>query len=151
MEEKAYIGNRIRERRISLNMTSAEVASKSHISRVTLSALENGSGNISFDVLLRVLSTLGISLSLGENGGNAFRRERVSRRFGQKQMRINRFIVMCVEQYAKFSGLDSASAYRLLDKAGLLRELEVDYEDLHGMSTQYLNEYFSSSIAGGKA
>ena len=66
-------------------------------------------------------------------------------------MRINRFIVMCVEQYAKFSGLDSASAYRLLEKAGLLRELEVDYEDLHGMSTQYLNEYFSSSIAGGKA
>lgn len=151
MKEKTYIGNRIRNKRISLDMTAEEVALKSHVSRATLSAMENGRGNVSLDALLRVLKTLDISLSFDEAYRSTSKRERVKRRFGQKQKRINRFIVMCVEQYAKFSNLDSASAYRALEKAGILDELEKDYEDLHGMSTQYLNEYFSASIVGGKA
>ena len=54
---------------------------------------------------------------------------------------INRFIIMCVEQYAKSISFDSKTIYQHLNDSGIIKELIDDYEDMHGMSTYSLNEY----------
>ena len=57
---------------------------------------------------------------------------------------VNRFIVMCVEQYALFTKRNSGEVYSILLTMGIIDELLNDYEDLHGMSTMYLNDYIAS-------
>lgn len=54
---------------------------------------------------------------------------------------INRFIVNCVEQYAKFMSCTSHEAYLKMKSNNVIDDLINDYEDLHGMSTEYLNDY----------
>ena len=62
--------------------------------------------------------------------------------------KINRFIVMCVEQYASSVNSDSKTIYDILNKAGVIKELTDDYEDMHGMSTYSINEYIKARIKG---
>ena len=57
---------------------------------------------------------------------------------------------MCIEQYAASVGLNSGSLYEKMQQKGLLDELEADYEDLHGMSTVYLNDYIGSRLGSIK-
>ena len=59
---------------------------------------------------------------------------------------INRFIVMCVEQYASSVDKGSAFIYSKLSEAGIINELIDDYEDMHGMSTYSLNEYIAKRL-----
>ena len=59
---------------------------------------------------------------------------------------INRFIVMCVEQYASSVDKGSAFIYNKLSEAGIINELIDDYEDMHGMSTYSLNEYITKRL-----
>ena len=64
---------------------------------------------------------------------------------------INRFIVMCVEQYASSVNQSSGVTYCKLNKTGIIDELIDDYEDMHGMSTYSINEYISRRLLGGAA
>ena len=55
---------------------------------------------------------------------------------------------MCIMQYASSIGLSSEEVYERMQRTGLLDELEDDYEDLHGMSTIYLNDYIEARLGG---
>lgn len=63
-------------------------------------------------------------------------------------MDINRFLVMCIKQYASATKESSKPIYNLLSKKGILQELIDDYEDLHGMSIYSINEYISKRTGG---
>ena len=59
------IGGRIAERRKSLKISQAELASKAGVSRATLDALENGrAGELGFSKVTRLLTSLGLQLTL---------------------------------------------------------------------------------------
>ncbi|MDR2143418.1 MAG: DUF3791 domain-containing protein [Treponema sp.] len=46
-----------------------------------------------------------------------------------------------MELYAEHKIISSPEVYRLFNKTGLLELLKNDYEDLHGMSFEYLNQF----------
>lgn len=54
------LGNRLKERRIDLNLTQDDIASRSGLSRRTITAIENGEGSTlgTFIALLRALNAL---------------------------------------------------------------------------------------------
>jgi transcriptional regulator with XRE-family HTH domain len=59
------MGNRIAERRKTLKLSQAELASKAGVSRATLDALENGrAGELGFSKITRLLTALGLELTL---------------------------------------------------------------------------------------
>lgn len=59
---------------------------------------------------------------------------------------INRFVILCVEQYASKVNKSSRETYTLLNSLGIINELESDYQDMHGMSTEMINEYIDERI-----
>ena len=63
------------------------------------------------------------------------------------EKKINRFIIMCVEQYASSVNQSSRATYIKLHKAGIINELQDDYEDMHGMSTYSINEYIDKRLS----
>lgn len=151
MEEKTLLGQAIKKQRLSLNMTMEEAASKSGVSRATLWSIEKGTGNCSIDALLSVMETLSLSLSIKGYKTDGSSRDRASRRNTVLDKKINRFVVMCVEQYSSFSGVTSGDVYRKMHETGLIDDLMNDYEDLHGMSMEYLIDYIGASLSGGAA
>ena len=66
-----------------------------------------------------------------------------------KAATINRFVIMCVEQYAASINQSSGVTYNRLLEAGIIEELKDDYEDMHGMSAYSINEYISCRLSGG--
>lgn len=64
----------------------------------------------------------------------------------EQEKQINRFVIMCVQQYAEFSNKSGSEAYKEMQKYKIIDELENDYEDLHGFSTIWLNDYIESLI-----
>ena len=52
------------------------------------------------------------------------------------------FTVFCVEFYANHVGKTGPEVYAEFKKSGLLRELDEDYEDLHGMGMEALMQLF---------
>ena len=48
------------------------------------------------------------------------------------------FKSFCIEKYATYSGKIGAEVYALFAKSGLLKVLDDDYEDLHGMGWEAL-------------
>lgn len=147
MENKVLIGEIIKNKRLLLNLRMDDVAKQVGITRPTLWSIENGNGNYSIDVLLNLLSKLNLSLDIGviKETNNRSRATRANSIIDKK---INRFIVMCVEQYASSINSDSKSAYELLNKKGVIKELADDYEDMHGMSTLQINEYINARMQG---
>ena len=128
-----------------LNMTTDVLARKAGVSRQTISFIENGKGNYSIITLLRIIEILDISLKLNSED-KLTNRERATRINTKMSKKINRFIIMCVEQYASFINKQSGYVYKLLSNKGVIDELKEDYEDLHGMSTLYLNNYISGLV-----
>ena len=61
------------------------------------------------------------------------------------------FKTFCVEFYANHVGKTGPEVYDEFKKSGLLRELDEDYEDLHGMGMEALmqlfDEYFGKVAA----
>ena len=57
-------------------------------------------------------------------------------------MSLLSFKVFCIELYAEHVQKDSTEVYRLFEKNGLLELLDTEYEDLSGMSMEYLMCYF---------
>lgn len=60
------------------------------------------------------------------------------------------FKTFCIELYAEHIGKDSTNVYAMFKQGGLLDLLDDDYEDLHGMSMEYLMQFFDQYFAGGK-
>lgn len=60
------------------------------------------------------------------------------------------FKTFCVELYAEHIGENSSEVYEAFLKNGLLELLDSDYEDLHGMSMEYLMNFFDEYLSGGK-
>ena len=52
------------------------------------------------------------------------------------------FKAFCIEYYAAHIGRPSNEVYALFEQTGLLNLLDEDYEDLHGMSMEYLMQFF---------
>ena len=149
MDKKREIGETIRRRRLQLDIRMDDLAKEAGITRSTLWSIENGKGNYSIDTLLKILRFLHLSFDIETFSGDSTRK-RASRMNSSLDKEINRFIIMCVEQYASFTNRGSKEAYELLDKEGILKELTDDYEDMHGMSTYSINEYISKRLSGTK-
>ncbi len=141
MENKYQIGEAIKNKRLELNLRMDDLANNIGITRSTLSSIENGGGNYSIDTLLKILQFLDMSLDIDSNTNQKINRQRASRTNTINDKKINRFIVMCVEQYGYSINQDSKTTYQTLDEAGIINELKDDYEDMHGMSTAYINDY----------
>ncbi|MDR3365182.1 MAG: DUF3791 domain-containing protein [Clostridiales Family XIII bacterium] len=56
------------------------------------------------------------------------------------------FKSFCIEYYAEHAGVGSAEAYRVFKENGVLEMLDADYEDLHGMSWEYLMGMFDECL-----
>lgn len=149
MESKFEIGEKIKSKRLELNLRMDDLARDVGITRSTLWSIENGNGNYSIDTLLKLLNALNMSIDVGEQErGN---RKRATRTNSALDKKINRFIIMCVEQYASSVNKGSGFVYNQLNKAGIINELKDDYEDMHGMSTYSINEYINKRLSGGAA
>lgn len=148
MEQLFWLGKMIKEKRLAQNLRMDDVARKAGISRVTLWSIEKGEGNCSLSSLLRVMDVLGLRMTVENQSSLENERARATRANTVLSKKINRFIIMCVEQYALFSGSRSDVIYKEMERKGILDELESDYEDLHGMSTVYLNDYLKARMGG---
>ena len=58
------------------------------------------------------------------------------------------FKAFCIEFYAAHIGVSSPTVYQLFDESGLLLLIENDYDDLHGMSMEYLVGFFDDYLKG---
>lgn len=142
MNDIKSIGLAIKDKRLSLNLRMDDVAREANITRATLSAIENGKGNCSINTILKILDILGLSFTLGDK--EKVSRSRASRTNTLLDKKINRFILVTIGQYAKHLGCSTYEIYDELKDKGVLYELKYDYEDLHGMSTMYLNDYIDA-------
>ena len=61
------------------------------------------------------------------------------------------FKTFCVEFYANHAGKTGPEVYAEFEKSGLLKELENDYEDLHGMGMEALMQLFDEYLGNGVA
>lgn len=149
MKSKFEIGEKIKNKRLQLNLRMDDVAKEVGVTRSTLWSIENGNGNYTIDTLLRLLNFLNMSIDIDTQEQGI--RRRATRTNSVLDKKINRFIVMCVEQYASSVNQSSNVVYSMLNKAGIIDELKDDYEDMHGMSTYSLNEYIGKRLQGGAA
>jgi hypothetical protein len=62
-------------------------------------------------------------------------------------MSLLSFTVFCIEMYADYIGKPSPEIFELFAQTGLLDMLESDYEDLHGMSWEYLMQMFDEYLS----
>lgn len=145
MKSKFYIGQQIKTKRLKLNLRMDDVAKAVGITRSTLSSIENGTGNYTIDILLKLFSVLDISFNVEVDDVKS--RKRASRINSAQDKKINRFIVMCVEQYALVCNKKSSEVYKILKEKGIIKQLIEDYEDMHGMSTHLINEYISKKLS----
>ena len=146
MESKFEIGEKLKNKRLELNLRMDDVAKKVGITRSTLWSIENGNGNYTIDTLLKLLNFLNMSIDIDAQEKGI--RRRATRINSALEKKINRFIIMCVEQYAESIDESSSSVFNKLKEAGLIEELKEDYEDMHGMSTYSLNEYIDKRLTG---
>lgn len=61
------------------------------------------------------------------------------------------FKTFCIESYAAHTGRRGDEIYGLFKREGLLKLLDEDYEDLHGMGREYLMSFFDEYLEGGAA
>lgn len=148
MDNLLKLGKTIKERRLSLNLRMEDVAKKAETTRATLWAIEKGTSNCSVKTLFKVMEVLGLEMTLNNSLETSHSRDRASRVNTALSRKTNRFLIMCVMQYASSVGVSSEGIYRKMQEIGLLDELEEDYEDLHGMSTVYLNDYIEARLEG---
>ena len=144
MENLVNIGQSLKEKRLFLNLPMKYVAKKAQITRATLWSIENGRGNYSINSLLSVMDVLSLHLEISSSNAISMNRERASRVNTALDKKINRFVIMCVEQYCL--QYQEEKIYKKMKETGVIKELTEDYEDLHGMSTPYLNEYIHSLL-----
>ena len=146
MENKVLIGEAVKNKRIALNLTSEQLAIASGLSRSTLYSIEVGSGNYSIDALLKVFEILSLNIKLSGCVKPKNSKARARRINTKRDKKVNRFVIMCVEQYCAHTGKPSDELYPLLEKKGIITELEDDYEFLHTLSTAWINDYIDAML-----
>lgn len=52
----------------------------------------------------------------------------------------------CIEFYSNYKGISSDEVYKLFKEQGVLKLLDDDYEDLHGMGMEYLMEFIDEYL-----
>ena len=149
MESKFEIGKKLKSKRLELNLRMDDVAKEVGVTRSTLWSIENGNGNYTIDTLLKLLSFLNMSIDIDAQEQGI--RRRATRTTSALDKKINRFIIMCVEQYASSVNQGSCVIYTKRNEAGIINELKDDYEDMHGMSTYLINEYIDKRLKGAAA
>ena len=144
MEDKREIGKKIKNKRLQLNLRGEDVAKAVGISRSTLIAIEKGYANYTIDTFLNLMNFLDMHFTIDNQENSVKKRAtRINKIIDKK---INRFIIMCVEQYASSINESSKNTYLKLSDAGIIDELTEDYEDMHGMSVYSINEYISKRL-----
>lgn len=146
MQDLVEIGKIIKNKRLSLNLRMDDVALKCGITRATLSLIENGKGNCSINTYITLANFLGLSLSFTDTFKNNNKRERATRLNSVRDKKINSFVIMCVELYSLESKKSSRDVYQQMNKKGIIKNLIDGYEDLHGMSFEYLNDYIGALL-----
>lgn len=146
MANVVQIGKSIKDKRLALNLRMDDVAKKANITRATLWEIEKGRKNYSFFSLLKVLQVLDISLELNTGCKNKPTIQRAKKANLAIDKKINRFVIMCIEQFASYKNISSKEAYLLAKERGAIDLLTRDYEDLHAMSNVYLNDFIDSII-----
>lgn len=63
-------------------------------------------------------------------------------------MSVLSFKTYCIENYAEFSKQKSSDVYSFFATSGLLKHLQDDYDDLHGMGKEFLMDYFQKWLTG---
>lgn len=144
MKKLLLLGNAIKEKRLALNIRMDDLARKADITRATLWSIEKGTSNCSIRTVFKLMDALGLNFNLANQQSDNNVRNRATRINTLLDKKINRFVIMCVEQYALSKNKSSGQTYKEMLKSGVVKELENDYEDLHGMSTPYLNDYIES-------
>lgn len=139
-------GNVIREKRLADNISTIALSNSVKISRATLSAVENGNGNVSFDTYLNLAEALCINVRFECTQLNSPNRARSPKRITKEKTKRNQFEIFCIENYASHVGVSSSIVYSLFKNEGLLNLLRTDFEDLHGMGTEYLMQFFDSYL-----
>ena len=139
----------IRNARLAKNLSMEEVANKAGITRATLSEIENGNPNCAFGSYLKVLSILEIEVSVNSSV-NSKHRKRATRKILKLDKKINHWVVFTIELYAKHVNKTTDIVYKKLEEKGLIDLLYNDYDDLHGMSPEYINEYLDGCFKGGE-
>ncbi len=146
MTNISNFGKAIKSKRLSLNMRMDDLANKANITRSTLYSIEHGSTKCSFKSIINVINALSLSLDITDYNKIRNRRSRATRTNKSIDKKVNRFIIFCVEQYASSINKNGKETYDLLNKNGIISELRNDYEDLHGMSPIYLNDYITGLL-----
>ena len=57
------------------------------------------------------------------------------------------FQTFCIEFYSRHIQKTGPEVYDLFQTSGLLKRLETDYEDLHGMGMEALMQFFDEYLA----
>jgi len=60
------------------------------------------------------------------------------------------FKTFCIEFYSRHISKPSNEVYKLFKDEGVLDLLDSDYEDLHGMSMEYMMQFIDEYLSGGK-
>ena len=149
MEQLKELGHAIKQKRLAENLTMDYLASKANISRATLWSIEKGNSNCSIKAVFKVLEILGLTISIN-NLENHNTRERAKRLNPLHSKKVNRFLIMCIEEYASSVSISSKTAYNSMKDRGVIELLKNDYEDLHGYSQSYINDYISSLMEDKK-
>lgn len=58
------------------------------------------------------------------------------------------FVSFCVEFYAEHIGKPGSEVYKIFKDEKLLDLLESDYDDLHGMSMEYMMQFIDEYLGG---
>jgi len=58
------------------------------------------------------------------------------------------FEAFCIEFYSHHINKPSNEVYQIFKEEGVLDLLEKDYEDLHGMSMEYLMQFLDEYLSG---
>lgn len=143
------LGKQIREVRLMKNFSMEEIAQKANITRATLAEIENGNPRCAIGSYINVMSILEIDLLLSSKTKSK-KRKRATRKILKSDKKINHWVVFTIELYAQHIDKSSDTVYKKLEKTGLIDMLYKDYEDLHGMSPEYINDFLDGCLKGEK-
>ncbi len=143
------LGKEIRNTRLAKNFSMDEVAKHADITRVTLTEIENGNPKSSIGSYFKVMSILGIGWFIDSNTKSK-QRKRATRKILKIDKKINHWVVFSIELYAKHLDKQTNVVYKELEKRGLIDLLYNDYEELHGMSPEYINDYLDGCLKVGE-
>lgn len=72
----------------------------------------------------------------------------MNKTWSDKYMSKTSFKSFCIEYYAEHIGDSSENVYELFKREELIKLLDDDYEDLHGMGMEYLMVFFDKYLGG---